>query len=298
VLVVIVASAALLLARMAPGDHLTSFEGDPRTVAVERHNLGLDAPLFTQYLRWLRRVASFDLGESVRYPGRSVSDLIAERAPYSALVGGAALLFATLVGIPTGIVTGSRRKGPAQIGIRAIVILLLSLPPVVLSLALLLFASRTGWFPVGGLPADPTLGEMAWYLVLPVLALGLPVAAVLERLQARAIADALATPSVLAARARGISRRRVVWRHAFRQSLTPVLAVYGIIIGALISGSFVVEYVMTWPGLGRLMYDGLVSRDGNLVAGCAATGAAFLAAGIFVADVALAAADPRAGRSQ
>jgi peptide/nickel transport system permease protein len=288
----------VLLARVAPGDHLTSFEGDQNVIAAERHRLGLDDPLLTQYLRWVRGIAGFDLGESVRYPGRSVSDLIAERAPYSALVGCAALIFATLVGIPTGIVTGSRRRGPAHIGIRAVVILLLSLPPVVLSLALLLLASRTGWFPVGGLPADPAWSEMVWYLVLPVLALGLPVAALLERLEARAIADALATPSVLAARARGISRRRVVWRHAFRQSLTPVLGVYGIIIGALISGSFVVEYVMTWPGLGRLMYDALVSRDANLVAGCAATGAAFLAAGIFVADVALAAADPRIERAR
>jgi len=298
VLILIVASAALLLARASPGDHLTSFEGDPKAIAAERHRLGLDDPVIRQYGRWISRVFRFDLGESVRYPGRAVSALIAERAGYSALVGIAALLFATLVGIPTGVVTGSRLRGPLRIGVRVAVVLLLSLPPVVLSLALLLLASRTGWFPVGGLPSDPTPGEIAWYLVLPVLALGLPVAAVLERLQARAIADALATPSVLAARARGISRGRVVWRHAFRQSLTPVLAVYGIIIGSLISGSFVVEYVMTWPGLGRLMYDGLVSRDANLVAGCAATGAAFLALGVFAADVALAAADPRFERSR
>jgi len=298
VLILIAGSAALLLARAAPGDHLSSFEGDQKAIAAERHRLGLDAPILTQYGRWITHVLRFDLGESVRYPGRAVSDLIAEKAGYSALVGVVALLFATLIGIPTGVVTGSRRRGPLRLGVRAAVILLLSLPPVVLSLALLLMASRTGWFPVGGLPAEPTIGEMSWYLVLPVLALGLPVAAVLERLQARAIADALATPSVLAARARGISRGRVVWRHAFRQSLTPVLAVYGIIIGSLISGSFVVEYVMTWPGLGRLMYDGLVSRDANLVAGCAATGAAFLALGVFVADVALAAADPRFERSR
>ena len=293
VLVLIVSSGALLLARIVPGDHFSSFEGDPKALAAERHRLGLDDPVMTQYFRWLRHIIRLDLGESVRYPGRSVFGLVAERAPYSLLAGGAALVFATIIGIPLGIVMGSRRPGPALMGIRAALILLLSLPPVVLSLALLLFASRTGWLPIGGLPPEPTPGEMARYLVLPVLALGLPIAAVLERLQSRAMAEALMDRSVLAALARGIPRRRVVWRHAFRLSLTPVLAVYGVIIGALISGSFVVEYVMTWPGLGRLMYDALLSRDANLVAGCAATGAVFLAAGIFLSDVALAAADPR-----
>ena len=293
VLVLIVSSSALLLARIVPGDHLSSFEGDPKAIAAERHRLGLDAPLMAQYFRWLRRLAQLDLGESVRYPGRSVFGLVAERAPYSALAGGLALVFATILGIPLGVQTGSRRSGPLVTGVRAGMILLLSLPPVVLSLALLLVASRTGWFPIGGLPPEPTLRDTARHLVLPVLALGLPIAAVLEQLQSRAMFEALMDRSVLAAQARGIPRRRIIWRHAFRLSLTPVLAVYGIIIGALISGSFIVEYVMTWPGLGRLMYDALVSRDANLVAGCAATGAVFLAAGIFTADVALAAADPR-----
>ena len=86
-----------------------------------------------------------------------------------------------------------------------------------------------------------------------------------------------------------------MWGHAFKLSLTPVLAIYGVVIGALISGSFVVEYVMTWPGLGRLMYDGLIARDANVVAGCAAAGAACLAVGVFISDVLLAAVDPRRG---
>jgi peptide/nickel transport system permease protein len=133
--------------------------------------------------------------------------------------------------------------------------------------------------------------------VLPVIALALPVVPVLERLQSRALAEALADPAILAARARGLPHRRIVWRHALRLSLKPVLAVYGVIVGALLSGSFVVEYVMSWPGLGRLMYDALVYRDANLAAGCAAAGAAFLAFGILLSDVALAAVDPRLSSS-
>ncbi|MGH9310095.1 MAG: ABC transporter permease [Vicinamibacterales bacterium] len=293
-LVIIVASAAMLLARVAPGDHLSGFAADPAAVAAERARLCLDCPLHEQYLRWANGLLHFDLGESTRYPGRSVSALIAERAGRSLLLGIAALAVATAIGIPLGIVTGSRRRGALVRLAGTAALLFISIPPIVLSLALLMLASRTGWFPLGGLPPDSTVLETARHLVLPTLALALPIAGALERLQSRAIADALATPSMLAARARGLSRARVVWRHALRLSLPPVLAVYGMIVGALMSGSFIVEYVMTWPGLGTLMYDALVYRDANLVAGCAAAGACFLTFGILVSDLALAAADPRA----
>ena len=296
VLVFVVSSAALLLARLAPGDHLSGFHIDSDVAARERERLGLDQPLHLQYVRWVRGLATLDLGESTRYPGRPVFALVADRAANSLVLGGAALVVATLLGIPSGVLTGSRRSGFGVKALKAAAIVLLSTPPVVLSLTLLLAASRTGWFPVGGFPAGQGVGELARYIVLPVLALALPIAAALERLQSRAITDALSDPSTLAAQARGLPHSRIVWRHAFRLSLKPVLGVYGIVIGALISGSFVVEYVMTWPGLGRLMYDALVNRDANLVAGCAAAGAAFLATGILCSDVALAAADPRLGR--
>lgn len=293
-LVVLAASASLLLARLAPGDHLAAFDIDPARAAEERARLGLDRPVVSQYLAWLGALARLDLGESAKYPGRSVASLIGERAGNSALLGASALLLATVLGIPLGVLTGSRR-GPAAGGVRAGALLLLSTPPVVLSLAFLFLASRTGWFAVGGLPDGLGPAETLRHLTLPALAVGLPLAAVIERVQSRAVALALRDPAILAARARGLSRRRVLWRHAFRLSLHPVLAIYGIVVGTMMSGSFVVEYVMAWPGLATLMYDALVFRDANLVAGCAATGAAFLAAGVLGADLALAAADPRLG---
>jgi len=293
VLVLVVASAAVLLARLAPGDHLSEFELTPAQIAAERHRLGLDAPLHVQYLAWLRRLARFDLGESTRYPGRRVRDLIGERIGNTVILGSAALVVATALGIPLGVVSARGRRDPLALTTQGLSVVLLSLPPIVLSLALLFLASKTGWFPVGGLPAGGGAVVMLHHLMLPVLALGLPIAATLERLQSRAMTDALRHPSVQAARARGIPRTRLVWLHALRLSLTPVLAVYGIIAATLISGSFAVEYVMTWPGLGRLLYDGLIARDANVVAGCAATGAVVLAIGIFFADVALAAVDPR-----
>lgn len=297
-LVFLVSSAALLLARLAPGDHLETFGTDPALAQAERHRLGLDQPLAVQYLAWLGRVARLDLGESTRYPGRSVSSLIAERAPYSALLGVLALLAATALGVPLGILAGSRPGGAVVRITRGMMIVWLSIPPVVLSLALLLAASRTGWFPAGGFPEHASIPGVLKHLFLPVLALALPLAAALEGLQARSLAEALRDPAILAARARGIPARLLVWRHAWRLSLQPVLAVYGVMIGSLISGSFIVEYVMTWPGLGRLMYDALVSRDANLVAACAAAGAVFLAGGILAADIALAAVDPRIGTAE
>jgi ABC-type dipeptide/oligopeptide/nickel transport system permease component len=299
-LVLVVSSAALMLVQAAPGDHLSGFDLDPATAAAERHRLGLDRSVGSQYLSWLGRALRLDLGESLKYR-RPVAGLVAERAQKTALLGAAALLLATIIGIPAGIFTASRRTALTAVT-RGLSLFLLSVPSLVTSFALLLIASRTGWLPVGGFPIGEGGATQAWhqgwwdsgkYLVLPAIALALPVAASLERLQSQALADALTDPAVRAAAARGCSPRRVVWRHAFRLSLTPVLAIYGAIVGSVLSGSFAVEVVTSWPGLGALMYEALVARDLFLVAGCAAMGSMFLAIGILASDVAVALADPR-----
>jgi peptide/nickel transport system permease protein len=294
VLVFAVSSAALVLVEVAPGDHFSGFDLDPATAAAERHRFGIDRPFLAQYASWLGRAARLDLGESLKYR-RPVSELVAERAPRTALLGVSALFLATIIGIPVGVLTGSRRNFFTAAA-RAVSLLLLSIPSLVTSFALLLFALRTGWLPVGGL--SPGLDGSWWvttgrYLVVPAVALALPIAATLERLQSQALEAALRDPSVRAALARGCSMRRLVWRHAFRLSLKTVVSLYGVIVGTVLSGSFAVEVVTSWPGLGALMYEALVSRDLFLVAGCAAAGAVFLALGILLSDVALALADPR-----
>ncbi len=295
-LVFVVSSTALLLVEAAPGDSIGGFDLDPTVAAAERHRLGLDRPFLVRYREWLGRAARLDLGESVKY-GRPVNQLVAERAGKTALLGTTALLLATVIGVPLGIITGSRRNVATSVA-RILSLIFVSIPPLVTSFVLLLLAARTGWFPVGGFPAMGNTSDMSvWitmrYLALPSIALALPIAASLERLQSRAMEDALAEPSIRAALARGCSVRRVVWRHALRLSLQPVLAIYGVIVGSVLSGSFAVEIVTSWPGLGALMYEGLVARDLYLVAGCAAAGSIFLATGILLSDVALALADPR-----
>jgi len=141
------------------------------------------------------------------------------------------------------------------------------------------------------------VGTTLHHLFLPSLALGLPVAAAIERLQSASIRTALLDPCILAALARGVPSHLVLWRHALRLSLRPVLAIYGITIGSVLSGSFAVEVVLSWSGLGQLMYQALQSRDLYLVAGCAAAGSLCLAAGIFITDIAAAALDPRAEKA-
>jgi peptide/nickel transport system permease protein len=145
--------------------------------------------------------------------------------------------------------------------------------------------SARGWL---GAAAD-----IARHMVLPTLALAVPLAATIERLQSQATAETMGERFVAAAEARGVPPGRVLWRHVLKPSLRPVAAVFGLVVGSLLSGSFVVEIVTSWPGLGRLMYDALRSRDLYLVAGCAAAGGVFLALGALLSDAALAVVDPR-----
>lgn len=300
-LVWLASSAALLLTRIAPGD-FASIQGvalSPEERDRLRADLGLDRSFLAQYLSWLGGVARFDFGRSLLY-SRPVSTLVQERALNTAVLATVALLAATLIGIPLGIYSGTR-AGPGRAIVRAISVVGISVPPLIGSLALVFLAARTGWFPVGGMSSstgiDMTwaqrIADLARHLPLPALALAIPLAATLERLQSEAIESAFRERFVAASRARGVDRARSILRHAWPVSLRPVLGLYGVMIGSLFSGSFVVEVVTSWPGLGRLMFDALKARDLFLVAGCAATGAVFLAAGTFVADLLLAYTDPR-----
>jgi peptide/nickel transport system permease protein len=302
-LVFLVSSGALLLTRLAPGDFTSELFGtnaNLQTLARERARYGLDRPILEQYAVWLGRAVRMDLGRSLMY-GRPVSELIGQRALNSALLAVVALGIATLAGIPLGVVSGSRRGGWIPALIRGGSLVCLSLPPLLTSLLFVLVAARTGWLPIGGMTSVDAVDmgwlawarDLAWHLPVPALALGLPVAATLERLQAQAMAEAVSEPCVLSAFGRGVPPGRLIWRDAWRVALRPVASIYGLIVGSLLSGSFVVEIVTAWPGLGRLMFDALRARDLYLVAGCASAGAVFLAAGSLLSDVALAIVDPR-----
>ena len=299
VLVFAVSSTALVLTRLAPGDYAdmtAASTGDRAAAAAIRERYGLNRSIGGQYADWLWKAVRFDFGRSMVYD-RPVQDLISERAANSAILALSALALATLVGIPLGVVTGSRRGGVAQ-AIRAVSVLLLSMPPLLTSLVLVFLAARTGWLPVGGMLSTDAgagwqIGDLASHMIVPVLALALPLSAMFERLQAEAMASTIGRPFVLATIARGVPPARVIWRDALKPALRPVVSVYGLTVGTLLSGSFAVEIITSWPGLGQLMLNALRQRDIYLVAGCAAIGSIFLAAGTFLSDAALAVADPR-----
>ncbi len=284
--VAVVSTSALVLTRLAPGDatsELRASGADPAAIAQARARFGLDRSIPVQIGAWIQGLAHLDLGESSRFNGRPVRELVAERAVRTAQLAALALALATAIGLPFGVLTGSRPSGPLSAIVTALSVALVSCPPLVGAMALLLLAVATGWMSIA-----------PGHIAVPALALALPLAATLERLQSQATAEALRAPDLIAAAARGVPPARLVWVHAFRQSLTPVLGVYGIVIGSLFSGSLAVEVVTGWPGLGRLMYDALTGRDLFLTAGCALLGAIFLAAGNLIADLARAVADPRA----
>jgi peptide/nickel transport system permease protein len=298
-LVFTVSSAALILVRVAPGDYAdtAAAPGTSREAKEQmRARLGLNRSIVQQYGAWVADAARLDFGRSLMY-GSPVNGLVREGAINTAVLAATALLAATLLGLPLGIVSGSRR-GLLPDAIRTVSIVLLSLPPLLSSLVLLAVAAGTGWLPVGdmrspGTTASPAL-DLLRHLAIPATALALPIAAMFERMQSQAMAEVVGQPYVLAAFARGVPRSRIVWRDALKPALRPAVAVYGLVVATLLSGSFAVETVTSWPGLGQLMLNALRARDLYLVAGCAAAGSLFLAIGTLVSDVVLTLVDPRA----
>src|SRR5215467_6920759 len=294
ILVFAVSSASLMLARLAPGDFVAESLGVTATRAqidAARERYGLNRSFGEQYRAWLAGAVRFDFGRSMQYD-RPVTEIIPEYAFNSGILAISALVLATIIGLPLGVVTGTRRSGVVPAAIRGVSLILLSLPPLLTSLFLVFVAARTGALPVGGMTSSGG-GHLLTHMVVPVAALALPLAAMFERLQSQAMSDIAGQPFVVATLARGVPRSRVVWRAALKNALRPIASVYGLVIGTLLSGSFAVEAITAWPGLGQLMLNALRARDVYLVAGCAAAGSIFLAAGTLVSDAALALVDPR-----
>ena len=284
VLVLSVSIAAFVLARLAPGDETTPDQDagvDARTIELKRERLGLNRPFVVQLADYCWDVLRLDLGLSARFE-RPVGALVLERGVNTARLGFVALLFATLIGLPLGILTGSHPHSWIARVVSVFSLTAIACPPLVAVLGLLFLAVSTGW-----MSASPG------HLLIPTLALGLPIAAMIERLQSQATHDALQAPDLQAAAARGIPPARLIWVHAARQSLRPVLGIYGIVIGGVFSGSLAVEFATGWPGLGRLMYEGVRAGDVKLVAGCVFAGGVCLAAGNLIADALRAWVDPR-----
>jgi len=235
----------------------------PQVKANLERAYGLDQPLITQYLRYLRALAHGDFGPSLKYRDLSVSALIAQGLPVSLTLGLAALIVALGVGVPLGSWAALRRGSAIDHGIMGLAVLGVVLPSFVTGpLLVLIFGLALRWLPVAGWQdGNP------YYLVLPVITLALPLIAYIARLIRSSLLEVLQSDFIRAARARGLGERRVIWRHALPPALLPVVSYLGPATAFLVTGSLVVETVFALPGTGRYLVEGAIDRDYTLVMG-------------------------------
>lgn len=248
----------------------------------------LDEPGWMQFGRYLGGLVQGDLGPSLQYEGRSVASLIADGAPVSAAVGAAALLLALIGGVGFGALAAMRRDGWLDRSLMVLALVGLSLPSYVMAPVLILvFALVLDWLPAGGWEGPASV-------LLPAIALALPQLAAIARLTRGALGEVLAAPWIRTARAKGLPERLIVFRHALRPALLPVLSWLGPAAAALMTGSVVVEQVFGIPGIGRYFVQGALNRDYTLVLGVVLFYGALVIVFNFLVDLAYGALDPRA----
>jgi peptide/nickel transport system permease protein len=259
-----VATLVFALIHLVPGDPAQSMLGESASVKeIEalRRTLGLDQPLLTQYGTFLRGLAHGDLGKSFRF-GTPVAQEIGRRLPVTALLAVSAMAVAILVAIPLGIVAAVFRGRPLDHAAMTLALVGISMPSFWLGpLLAILFAVRLGWLPVSG-------AGTPWHLVLPAITLGTALSAILARMTRSSVIEELRELYVISARARGLSRARAVVRHAFRNSLIPIVTIIGLQFGAVLTGTIITETIFAWPGVGRLLIQAINTRDYPLVQGC------------------------------
>jgi peptide/nickel transport system permease protein len=240
----------------------------PADVDALRHQYGLDRPLGAQYVHYWAGVLHGDLGSSIRLHD-TVAHLIAARYPYTIALTLAALMLALALALPAGILAAVRRGKPTDQILSVVSLFGISIPGLALGpVLILLFSIQLGWLPVSGANAGARGGIEPEYLVLPALAMGASLAAILTRMVRTAMLEELGQDYIRTARAKGLSEARVLWRHALPNALTPILTVVGLQFGALLAGAIVTETIFSWPGLGRLTVSAISNRDYALVQGC------------------------------
>lgn len=263
-ILLILLTVSFFVIRLAPGGPFAAGRALPARARAELKQLyGLDRPLYVQYADYLRALLHGDLGPSYSMRDDSVAQLIAAAFPVSAMLGAAALTLALLSGIALGVRAAVRRGGPLDRFLAAYAALTLALPSYVIGPVLALaFGLWLRWLPVAGWQAGAPR-----YLILPAVTLALPVSASIARLMRASLLEVLSASYIRTARARGIGLARVLWHHALRPALVPVVSYLGPAVSELVTGSLVVETVFELPGTGRYLVQGAIDRDYTLVMG-------------------------------
>src|SRR5216110_718600 len=285
----LVVSVVFLLIHLVPGDPIQAMLGEGAASAdiqVARHAYGLDQPIGKQYLQYWKGVLHGRLGQSIRL-NQDVGRVIWERYPYTLRLTVAALVVALALSIPAG-VRSAQRRGRWEDRVLGVVSLFgLSFPNFALGpILILFFAIKLGWLPVSG------SGAFA-HLVLPAITMGGALAAILTRMVRTSMLEELSHDYIRTARAKGLPERTVVYRHALRNAMIPIITVLGLQFGALLAGAIVTEKIFSWPGIGRLTIDAIGNRDYYLVQGCIlAIGLTYIAVN-FLTDLLYSVANPR-----
>lgn len=314
-----ITTVVFLLLRATPGDPVDALLG-PRAPqdAKEalRSQLGLDAPLPLQYLRYLGQLLSLDLGTSLASQGQTVWEIIGDHFPATVELSVCGLLVAATVGLTVGAIAASRPNSPLDAGGRLFGILTYAVPMYWFGMLLqLLFAVKLRWFPIGTRfpldilpPEGPTglylvdsllmgrldlFGTTLYHLALPSLTLGILISGIFERIVRVNLKQTLRADYVEAARARGIPEVRIVWVHALRNALIPVVTILGLTLATMLGGAVLTEVTFSWPGLANRLYEAISQRDYPVVQGLMVFFAAIVAFMSIAIDILNAYIDPR-----
>ena len=303
-LLVGVSILCFLFTEMAPGSFFDEMRLNPQispeTISSLRSHYGLDQPLVVRYGRWLRSALHADFGYSIAY-NAPVAPLLWSRAKNTLLLATTGTLLTWLISVPLGVWAAARSGRMLDKSVRVASSLLVSIPEVVMAVALLAIVVRWRVLPVGGMTSMDNEGlsqwarlqEIASRMLLPTIILTLGESAIIVRHLRASVLEVLDTPFVQAARGHGIGRTRLLFRHALPVAASPAISLLGFSLAGLLSGSLLVEVICGWPGLGPLILDATLSRDFYLVIGGIMLSALFMVGGNLVADIMLLACDPR-----
>ncbi len=303
-LLLAVAVCTFFLVRLAPGDYFSELSLNPQisqeTLSSLREQYGLDRPWYAQFGAWLLRALHGDLGYSVSFHTPAVS-LLKERFLNTILLAFAGLGLGLLFAVPLGLASVALRSRWLDRGLGLVTSLFLSLPSFLWALFAVLLAAKTGLFPIGGarsldyelLSTSGKAGDVLYHLALPASVLALKQVPPYLRQVTGSLGEILSEEYIIAARAKGLGEGAILLKHALRNALNPIITMFGQSLGSLLSGAFVVEAIMSWPGIGNLAVTSLQARDLDVLVACLLYAAFLLAAGNLLADLLLAAADPR-----
>ena len=295
---------SFLLMHTAQGDFLSSMQLnpqiDPATIEAARTKFGLNQPWYVQYFKWIAQISRGNFGYSFAYQ-RPVIEIIGSYVVNTLLLSVAALLLALIVAFPLGILCAVKRNSWIDRALHLVSSVGVSLPTLLLALFAILFAAKTGWFPIGGRERLDA-AELGWFdrgrdllyhLVLPALVLAVNPAIIYFRQTRNNLSSVLDDPFIMTARAKGLHPLRILLSHAMRNALNPLISLFGFSVANLLNGAFLVEIIMSWPGLGRLTYEALLSRDLYLVMGSLTLASLMLIGGNLLADFLMTWNDPR-----